>query len=318
MTAPEILDPKLSQERAILDSFEISEQAPTVKTTHAKSKNHIPKHKRRSVLKPLCKECKKIERGHIPDFLRRRTDNHSHIRCSCDCCGYTHMIDALCNDRTCPQCNYRRKKRILMRFEGMSGYHDLRYFLTLTTKRMPLKMRSTKEIKRWFKLFRRRKIFKGVSGLFNVELGTIKIEWNQLTANYHIHMIINGNVDIRDIRREWEDITGANWVHIEPCTDGRGALKYLAKHSTKLGNEITVTDDKTRRAINCALRGVRMIEGFGNLEGVTMSIDDTVCPQCGAVNSFVSEFDRCYRDVIALSQPIVSDSSLNMDGDTNE
>jgi len=183
------------------------------------------------------------------------------------------------------------------------------WFITLTLVRQKLTPQLPIQIRKYFTRLRHRKEWRGKSGIYQIEIGTIKDE-NE-SCNIHIHSIVDWDGEglkkwapyrgskKHFLSRIWKDITkGSYIVDAEPCNSPGDAIKYyLTLHMAKrVGNPVH------RDLINRCLTGTRLIQGYGTLTHVSLNIHDTVCEHCGAVNSYVSSFDRLYCDVLALCE----------------
>ena len=217
---------------------------------------------------------------------------HDFINVKCGGCGHDFIFELDCGDRTCGHCQNRRKKRVYRRYQSIVVGMDQPKFLTLTVRRRVLNSRSIQSLRGFFTKLRHRKAWRARGGLYQIEVGSID-DLNM--CNMHIHAIIDSPVmSQKDLSDAWRDIThGSYIVDIRMAFGARGCLKYLTKHMGK-----RIGDSRHKDLINSALKGTRLVQGFGyvNREGFCMS--SAVCPKCGAIGTLVSKFDNLYVDVL--------------------
>jgi hypothetical protein len=175
------------------------------------------------------------------------------------------------------------------------------YFVTLTKRRELLTQGGIRRIRKEFTRLRHRKVWPGTNGLYQIEVGTID---DLNFSNIHIHAIVDvphppenwitfqgmtGNEKkYHELANAWEQITVNSYIiDIKPCYSPRDALKnYLTVHMAKrVGSMNHVV------LINRVLRGTRLVQGFGVYAHMGLNIHETVCEQCGALNSFTNDPD---------------------------
>lgn len=230
-------------------------------------------------------------------------DHYKHpFKCVvCTNCGHTHTFMVECIDRTCPQCQTRRRQRIIARFKPIVMLMPNAYFVTLTYVRKNLTQHLVMKARKDFTKLRHRKRWKARGGIYQIEVGSLD-EWGQ--CNLHIHVIADffkRQVDL-DIfaslssgqkKRHflsvlWRSITGDSFiVDVKRCHNSKNILKhYLTTHMAK-----RIGSPKQASMINKALQGTRLIQGFGDLHRVKVRFFEVICPHCHAKDSYVADFD---------------------------
>jgi hypothetical protein len=205
---------------------------------------------------------------------------HRIVMLVCGNCGESWLHELDCGDRTCRRCNAKRRERIKDRYVPVIRNMDHPLFLTLTVKRAYLSRSNVKRLRECFDKLRSRRAWKARGGIYQIEMG--RIDEND-RCNMHIHAIIDSPYMIqRKITREWEAAT-SGWgriIDIRKCSDGAGAVSYMTKHMTKV-----VGHEDHAGLINAELRGTRLVQSFGYILNLNLSIHDKVCPFCGATSS---------------------------------
>lgn len=211
-------------------------------------------------------------------------ENHTETCMICSCCGEVSTVFLECGDRTCFQCQQRRKKRILKRYHPIVAKMTAPKFLTVTLTRRILSRHAVKHMRDCFTKLRHRGIWTAVGGIYQIQLGTI----DNGTVNIHLHAIIDSpRVEKADLRKAWYKITGDSYiVDIKTCWSPRGAMQYLTKH---MGRRIGTYQDAS--LINEVLHGTRLVQGFGSLSHMGLSMTDSVCDNCGGVNTYYLDFE---------------------------
>jgi hypothetical protein len=227
---------------------------------------------------------------------------HKFVSVACSKCGYLQQFVADCKDRTCAFCQRKRQTRIVQRFKPIVSVMNNPLFMTLTVQRTPLCRNALRRLRNSFTRLRHAKILKKcVGGIYQIELGKLD-DLNM--CNLHIHAICDSPyIPQPELSRAWMQAT-RGWgkiVDVRRAYDVHNALSYLTKH---MGKRIHVKPEQVAY-VNKVLENTRMIQGFGCLCHIRMRCWDTVCPKCGAVNSYVSIFDPLWSDVINLREASV-------------
>ena len=225
---------------------------------------------------------------HLPSV-----EPHAFIRLFCTSCGKTweHQID--CGDRTCPDCNLARKKRIFSRYEPVIKKFRRPKLVTLTTRRTVLSWTNVKRLRDWFTRLRHRKVWTAQGGLYQIELGTID---DLGMCNLHIHALVDSDYMHQGALSEaWRDITGSYIVDIQECYNSKGALNYLTLHMGKV-----IAGPEFSDMVNSALKNTRLVQGFGVLDCDDLDIRDPVCPYCHAIGSVITQYEPLVYDCIGL------------------
>lgn len=218
---------------------------------------------------------------------------HNTVTLICANCGFTFTFEIECGDRTCPQCNRKRKRRVLDSLYPVVKNMKDPHFLTLTLKRRLLRRENITRLRENFTKLRHRGIWAPVSGgFYNIELGSIN---DDDTCNMHMHVLYDGpDIAHSDIKKAWHDITGDSYiVYITKCWDRKGAMWYLSKHFCKL---TAIYNDHQAFLINFCIRNTRMVQGFGSLKHLNIR-HECECPECHAPNPFLSCYDPLFIDV---------------------
>lgn len=229
-------------------------------------------------------------------FLDELPPNHKWVSVACDECGFQHTFVADCKDRTCGYCQSKRQGRILKRFKPIVAVMLNPLLITLTVRRTVVCKNAVDRLRRSFTRLRHAKFWIARGGVYQIEVGRID-DLNM--SNLHIHTVADSPyMDQETLSKAWSRAT-RGWgfvVDVRRAQDTRGALVYLTKH---MGKKIPWIRHKD--LINKVFENTHLIQGYGSLCHVSMRRDDTVCPQCGAINSYVSVYDPLYCDVLALN-----------------
>lgn len=221
--------------------------------------------------------------------------NHNWITVACNQCGHEHSFIADCKDRTCGHCQRKRQIRIIKRFRPIVSVMKNPILITLTVKKSPVCRGAVERIRKCFTRLRHSKMWSATGGVYQIEVG--KIDDLSMT-NIHIHTIADSAyMDQEMLSKAWGKAT-RGWgyiVDIRRAQDTHGALKYLTKH---MGKRIPWV--RHRKLINQVFENTHLVQGYGTLCHVKMRWWDTVCPECGAVNSYVSGHDPLFHDILAL------------------
>ena len=228
-------------------------------------------------------------------------ENHQFRTVICRNCGHTHTFQIECNDRTCPECQERRRYRIIDRFKPIVSIMQHPYFITLTFVRKNLTQHAVKKIRNDFTKLRHRKFWRATGGIYQIEVGNLD-NWGQ--CNLHIHIIadfpkwektfdIFGSLSNTTKRRtalskNWYEITGDSFiVDVKRIHSAKHIIKqYLTKHMAK-----RIGAKKHADMINRALRGSRLVQGFGTLTHCSMRYFLVECPNCHAKDSYATPMD---------------------------
>lgn len=221
--------------------------------------------------------------------------NHKWVSVACSQCGFQHKFVADCKDRTCEFCQRKRQVRIIKRFKPIVSVMKNPILITLTVKRSPLCRAAIDRIRKCFTRLRHSKIWSATAGVYQIEVGIID---DLSMTNIHIHTIADSPyVDQVTLSKAWNKAT-RGWgyiVDVRRAQDTHGALKYLTKH---MGKRIPWV--RHRKLVNQVFEDTHLVQGYGTLCNIKMRCWDTVCPQCGAVNSYVTCFDTLFFDVLGL------------------
>lgn len=230
------------------------------------------------------------------EFTGDLPPNHQWITVACDQCGHEHKFVADCKDRTCGYCQSKRQGRILKRFKPIVAIMKNPVLITLTVKRTVVCKNAVDRLRRSFTRLRHAKAWAATGGVYQIEVGRID-DLNM--SNLHIHTVADSPYMTQEsLSQAWLKAT-RGWgyiVDIRRAQDTRGALVYLTKH---MGKKIPWI--RHRDLINKVFENTHLIQGYGSLCRVAMRWTDTVCPQCGAINSYVSGYDPLFNDVLSLN-----------------
>jgi hypothetical protein len=213
----------------------------------------------------------------------------------CGNCGYQFEYPIDCGDRTCPECNKRRKRDIINRLKPIVETMKDPHFLTLTVRRRDLNRKNIKALRNSFTKLRHREIWISVfGGFYNIELGTLRDDG---TCNMHIHALYDGmDLYYPYLSWVWSQVTGGSFiVDIQRCWNSQGALHYIAKHFCKIGK---FEGEASRELINKTMKNTRLVQGFGNLKRLPPK-ELSECPECHAQGSFYSCHDPLYYDILS-------------------
>lgn len=222
-------------------------------------------------------------------------DSHATIKFVCASCGYEHEMPIECGDRTCPQCGRVRGERIIKRLKKEIQKMKNPHLVTLTLKRRVLTRDNVSLIRKYFTRLRHKKVWKGVTkGFYNIELGNITEDGY---CNIHIHTIYDGpDIPQKELSKAWRGVTKDSYVVWIERSRGRDAeCRYLAKHFCKVAKGST---EGLKKVINSALKNTKLVQGFGELRALP-SKGPSECPQCHALNPFISSHSPAYYVVLA-------------------
>lgn len=199
----------------------------------------------------------------------------------------------------CPCCDAARARRLVQRFEPRfdqaardGGQH---YMLTLTWPPPPETESAESEracappprsgpaevaalhrnmelgLRSVGKLWKRRKEkgtgpFRDVLGLvYSVEVARTGLNWHP-----HLHCVVTlpkgKRVDARELRAEWQKLTGGKQLRLDPLKGRKGfleAFKYATKPQDVKGGKIDLAGLSWRFLAYQGLRGRRLIHAFG-------------------------------------------------------
>jgi len=181
-------------------------------------------------------------------------------------------------------------------------------FLTLTLRRRALTKESVRRLRLFFTRLRHRDVWIASGGIYQIEIGTLD---DLGMCNLHIHAIIDSEWMSQEALSEaWHDITGDSFVvDISAVKSDRQAIAYMSKDLTldRMTNHLSKSPGELSAwqhdLINYVLRGSRLVQGFGTLARLGLSLRDPVCPYCGAVASLVCvDFDPCLCDRLEDSE----------------
>ena len=232
---------------------------------------------------------------------------HGRQQYICPHCGGTREVVGLCNDRTCRSCAWRRRRRLIREYGELASSIKNPYFITFTWPRVMLSRQVVKDIRASFK-----SLYKagGWSGIYQIELGTVKRESLDCctTGNVHIHAIVeDGSFMKADLAMMWwwASERRAYIVNTERIWERKGAMHYLTKHMLKAAYKGAL-DDGVRGVINRTLRGVRLVETFGRFRGMLPDRpDNPVLCDCGAEMSPVFYFTSDLLYELSIKPPVL-------------
>lgn len=183
-------------------------------------------------------------------------------------------------------------------------------FLTLTLKRRALCCSNVRFLRDCFTRLRHRNNLKwnklhpgrtprftwlATSGVYQIEIGTVD-ELGQ--ANLHIHAIIDSPyMGFCKLSNVWREITGDSFIiDIRDCPSARDAVRYMSKHMAKMPRDVPPWQ---HTLINDVLKGTRLVQGFGTLAHVSMSLEGATCPKCGSTDGFtlLAPWEPCHQGI---------------------
>ena len=223
--------------------------------------------------------------------ISRHLPNHAYVTMMCVSCGksWKHEID--CGDRLCPRCNANRRGRIMSRYLPIVRSMSHPKFLTLTVPRRSLSEDNVKRIRECFTRLRHRKMWRATAGLYQIEVGTLD---DLGMSNLHIHAIIDSEpMSQKALSDTWLEITGDGFiVDIREAKGDRALVNYMTKHLVKMPHDLPVWQHDL---INGVLHNTRLVQGFGDLTHVGMTVYDVPCPFCHAVGTVIClDYEPCY------------------------
>ena len=131
-------------------------------------------------------------------------------------------------------------------------------------------------------------------------------------CNLHIHAVIDSDwMSQRALSQAWHEITGDSFiVDISSVKSSHQAIDYMSKHLafdymtkhlSKIPGDVPAWQYDL---INEVLGDVRLVQGFGTLARLGLSIRDPVCPFCGALaTTLCIDFEPCYSDMSGGLEP---------------
>jgi len=171
------------------------------------------------------------------------------------------------------------------------------HFLTLTIRRLKITKKNVQALRHSFLKLRHRDVWLNVfGGFYNIEQGTVNPDG---TANMHIHVLYDG-MDIYQpyLSWCWSQVADGYIVYIERCESSQKSMFYLTKHFCKIGN----CPQELKSKINQVLKKMKLVQGFGTkrlMKKEKKPKNPLVCPNCQAEDSFVSEHDPLFWDVLS-------------------
>ena len=243
--------------------------------------------------------------------------NHAFATFFCERCDYEFRAQIDCGDRLCVECNRNRRNRIMRRFVPLVKKMAAPKFLTLTLKRRALCRANVRFLRQCFTRLRHRDNRKwnkkhpgrqlrftwlATSGVYQIEIGTVD-DLGQ--ANLHIHAVIDSPwMSQASLSKVWHEITGDSYiVDIRQAKDARDLVHYMSKHLGKMPNEqysnLSYTSTWKHDLINDVLKGTRLVQGFGTLAHVSMSLEGATCPKCGSAEGFtlLAPWEPCHQGI---------------------
>jgi len=223
---------------------------------------------------------------------------HRGPQVACANCGHVFRYQIQCKDRFCEPCSKNRKARIIDAIEPTIKIMKEPHFLTLTVRRCKVTKPNIKALRHSFTLLRRRDIWLNVfKGFYNIELGTID---DKMTCNMHIHVVYDG-FDIYQpwLSWVWSQVADGYVVHIERCESSQKIMHYITKHFCKV--PYTSITGPQKENLNEVLKGIRLIQGFGQSRFIRKPKREAKCPNCGAEKGYlVNEYDPLFYDVLGM------------------
>jgi hypothetical protein len=164
-------------------------------------------------------------------------------------------------------------------------------FLTLTVPRRSLARDDVTRLRNDFTRLRHRGLWKATGGVYQLEVGTLD---DRGKCNMHIHAVIDSPwMSQKELSDAWRDITGGYIVDIRQAKGDRALLRYMTKHLVKFASDVPLW---AHDLVNDVLHDTRLVQGFGTLSRLGLSVHDRACPCCGAVNSVIClDFEPCYQ-----------------------
>lgn len=221
------------------------------------------------------------------DFTRSRSiSSHGFKRIYCGHCGAWHNVLVPCGDRTCPIC--RREEMLKARRKYLPHLKKIHRpkLLTLTFPNQHFISKSFfKEFRKYWSRLIRRKQFKSKirGGLFTFEVTNKGNGWH-----VHAHILIDCDyIPQKSLVAAWKELTGKAFiVDIRVAKNPEIALRYILKYISKSPE---IGDNK--QEYNNAVRGVRMVQGFGSMYNIKTVKVPMPCKKCGQV-AWLTEFEH--------------------------
>lgn len=223
--------------------------------------------------------------------------SHGYITLFCTQCGYMHVVQLNCGDRTCPVC---RKKWYGYHFRAlanvMAAWKNVR-IMTLTLKNIQSECFSKESVKNMRKSFTRllhRKYFKSrIKGGFYF----VHITNHGRGFHLHIHAVYEGEyIDNRKLSQAWHEITLDSFIVdvMKKNVSVKRALKYL------LGDLLQKPKilDQYKCQYNEVMKGTRLVQGFGSYAHEKLR-EPFRCPICNNTEWYCPHYDSdLYQGII--------------------
>ncbi len=241
-------------------------------------------------------------------------------------CGTYKLVPCHCNSPFCPICARHRSEplqhKVLSKMKPEMHY----WHFTATVPNLPTLTRAgIEKLVQDFAALRETLPWKEfvLGGVYSIES-----TFNRKTKTWHPHLHVLLETAKRlpmpwifKVRAEWQRITGAKVVHLEPMygVDGNGkkrrkvnmrAIRELVKYATKAAS-FAHSPERVGEFLE-AFHGVRRIQSFGSFLGVEKEHEGSVYENSGQVGCFCGQCHWC--NAVPAGLVHLRDTVLMQDG----
>jgi len=220
---------------------------------------------------------------------------HAFITVECKACGHTFAVPVWCGDRLCPICARRRQvkyqKYLQLKVKNEKNLKNLR-FITFTVKNRDSLKAAFYDLHHAIKRLKDRDIWKKniLGGCYSLEVTKSNKGWH-----VHVHIVAEGNyIPQKDLSEAWKKVTDSNSyiVDIRKVHNYEQFQKELSKYPFKPADAKTWSKE-IKKEFNDFMFNRRLFTKFGSWYNDHISLGDhhTICPVCGAVDSYTILFN---------------------------
>lgn len=200
------------------------------------------------------------------------------------------LTGSYCHDRWCTPCAIERSRLVAHNILQLAAKQRLRFAtLTLLASAQPLELRIA-DLRASFSRLRRTSLWKR-----RVKAGVacLEVKRSERSDAWHVHyhLLLQGSYIPQDqLSATWHEITGdSRIVDIRLASDRRKVAQYICKYVSKPLDTSFALDDKHLDEAIRSLKGVRLVDTFGQWRGKPLSkpTDDGTWTELGTLDSFL-------------------------------